>query len=409
MFEMFNTQSLPQNSDIGDNGFPSLEEDLFSSVAELDIAEENLRSLNVMSSTIDELEHLGSVVQEHGVTRSLLAFTNKNQLLSSVLPSINACESLGYDANADSQEAISVCDEIRDSVENMIGDFFSRAWETIVSVGDSILHFCGWIGRKISDAVSWVANKVWSAAEAAAEFVEAHPVATVLGVLGVAVGIPTLLSSLWKIPLPSETADIAPWVDKMCAKISSSLGDIGRSIMSITPEGIRFSKSPVKVKASAGALGYTKDVYSKLSSSAKSLFSKGGLLERSVVFVKNKSKDILSSLTKETEQNPWATPHIPRSVSSVPHVTRSHSAERTALHWLTNTTNSLWRFCTKTAGECATSSMSIFKRLADAATKSTPQPQNINTYNSAARAPAKATERDRRVSRDWNWVTKRGY
>ena len=321
----------------------SANEALLQSIAELDAADAAFEDLKSISSTIDDLEHLSDIVALHGVTQSLLAFTNRDQLLSSAFPAVQACESLGHDVAADSDEAAAVHDALQESVESLVGDFFKKAWDVVVSVGTAVGNFAVGVATKVADAVKWVAGKVWNAAKAAVEFVVSHPIASILGLLAATGGVLLAVNGVWAMPFPTTLATLGEWQSTIVTKIGGAFGSAWKGVVSLVPEGLKFGKEIPKQKGIAEKLGFSKENWTKVTGGVTGIFSKDGYLCKSAAIVATKAKGIVGLGEKKEEEGA--------------------SVARRALTWLLKITKEIWEFISKHIGGAATSVIGIFRNF----------------------------------------------
>lgn len=342
---MFNALVQERVLEVEDETAGISNEALFEASVDLESTYAEFDDLARLSTTLDDLEHLRTVIGTHGVTESLLAFTNRDKLLSTVIPAFGACESLGADALVGSVEAIAALEAVDETIKETTDGWFKRAWDAIVGVGGKISEFAKRAYDKVVDAAKWVGNKVYNAAKAAKEVITAHPIASVLALLGVVASTAAIVSAIWGIPLPVSGSAIGAWKNQVVKAISSGAGSTWKGIVSITDKGVSVVKGAgTAVKNGTGtALGYTQEAYGKVTGAVKAAFGEGGAIPKSATFVKEHA----SSLLEKAKRGGSA----------------ALSAARAALSWLIGITKSLWRFASGPAFGAVTNALNSFKGL----------------------------------------------
>lgn len=307
-------------------------ENLFVATTETGIAFETIDELDSISSTIDDLDHLSDVVTQHGVTESLLAFTNRNQLLTSTFPAFGAVEALHADAGPNSAEALAVLEALKGSTESLVGSWFKSAWDAATSVVSAIGNFAKAAAQKVGSALSWFGNKVYNAAKATKDFIVAHPIASVFLALTAIAAAGTVGSMIWGGALPETTAAIAAWKNGILSKINTALGKYGFKAAAEAPA------APVTPAAktlwqkvtgkTADALGYTKEKSIQLKDAIKNAYNAtpGGqsAIGKLDLTIKTRAEKLLDGL------------------KSAPSATVT--AGRQAITWLLKQTRAIWAF-----------------------------------------------------------------
>lgn len=287
-----------------------------SSFAEID-------ELNKISSTLDDLQHLSNVIRTHGVTTSLLAFTNRDQLLSSAIPAFSACEALGVDAAIESLETSAAIEGIASTIKDLAASWFKKAWDAIVSFGGKIGDFAKAVGNKVVATSKVIAGKVFNAAKAAKEKIKAHPIASAVAAVALVVSITSVIGLIWGLPLPTSALSSSTWAGTVRNKILNAVGSGGFKVngLDITyPAG-----AAVEIKT-AGALGYTGESCNALVKSAGETLKSGGPFSRLGEFITTHAKKLFDTA---------------KAVGGA-----GLEFARTALNHLIRITRVLWRFLT---------------------------------------------------------------
>ena len=346
MFEALAQENLLLvEDDFLDNSESFVDDSFFQLSLAIESAGNEVDEVLKLSSTVDDLQHLNEVISKFGVTQSLLAFTNRDNLLSLNMPTFAACEALGTDVSLDSPEMKAALEELEETTETVSESWFKRAWNAIVGFGEKIGEFVKHIGGKIADAARWVGGKVYNAAKAAKEFVVAHPIASVLAAVGIAAAASAIITGIWTGAIPTTAEGLGAWKTSILNKIGSGLGSTGRGIASVGKGTLKLSKDGFEaVKKGTGvALGYTEEAYKKISGGLKEAFSEGGAVPKSVAFVIKKSKELFEGLKKGGGA--------------------AYSAGRVAINWLIEITTKLWRFLAGPVVGVVMSAFNTFKGL----------------------------------------------
>lgn len=337
MFDALFHESTMADVDL-ENALP-LDETLFEASVALEAVYADFGELDRISNTLDDLEQLGSVIRNHGVTQSLLAFTGRERLLSSVMPGFGACESLGTDAVVGSVEAAAALEAVDETVQKNTGSWFKSAWDAVVRVGEKIGEFAKRAFDKVVAAAKWTAGKVWDAAKAVKDAVVAHPIATVLAVLALAASAGTIVAAVTAVEVPAAPAGLAAFKAAVLGKFNS----VGKGIVGVGEKGLFWKKKPIVEKATGGVLGYTKEAFDNVVASAKSVFADDGALKKSVntygLYVRKQAEVVKGFATDEK------------------------SAHRQALNWLNGILKSLWSFISGNAAGIVTSALSTFHKF----------------------------------------------
>jgi len=340
MFEALATESLvPTQPDSVQNALA--DESLFQIQVEFDNLYQDAASLDQADETIINLEHLIATVNQYGVTKSLLAFTNRDRLLSSTFPAIAACESLQQDVSANSDEARAAQEAIGETVKTFIADWFKKAWDVVTSFASKVVDYSKVLYAKVEDGVKWAAGKAFDAAKAAREVIMAHPVASIIAGVAATATIAAAIIAVWGMPLPVSMSALGSWKTSIVDKLKSA----GGAIVSVTTAGAKkvgegFSATKRGV---AATLGYTKDGFTRLTSMVKDTFKEGGKVRGIGSWISQNSKkmfDHVKSLTGEV-----------------------FKAGRAALSWLLHMTTSVWRMVSGPVGSMITMGLRSFKGL----------------------------------------------
>jgi ElaB/YqjD/DUF883 family membrane-anchored ribosome-binding protein len=320
-------------------------ESLFEASVALESGFAELDELTQLSTTMDDLEQLSAVIAVHGVTPALLAFTNRDKLLSTAIPAFAGCESLTNDAGIDAPEALAAQEALVETVKTMAAGWFKSAWDALVGVGHKVAEFCKPITDKITAANAWVKDKVYNAAKAAKEFVTAHPIASILAALAAAVAVGPAVAAIWgTMPEFLSAEALGTWKTSILAKISSAFGSAGRGIVTSKNATLKFFGTALEAtkKASGAALGYTQEAFGKVSTGVRSCFGPDGHIQKSTEFVERNAKKLFDGAVGSSK-NP--------------------GLARQAISWLLGITRSLWSFATGAVSSIVTGALSVFKGL----------------------------------------------
>jgi len=329
---------------VGETDAPFSNELLFEAAVALESSFVDMNELTQMSSTIDDLEQLGSTIEMYGVTPSLMVFANRDQLLSSAIPAFRACESMTGSFIPTSTESLAALEGVLGATKEMIASFFKKAWDVLTIAGEKIVDFCKFGYEKVAQAASWTKDKVFNAAKALKEKIVAHPIASVLTAVALAATIGAVVVSIWG-PLPMSMEALGAWKTSILAKVNSGLGSAGRGVVSVGKKGLSWTKKGLTtVKEGTGsALGYTKESFNKVVDGARASFADGGTMQKSGTWVASKSKELYEATKAGGEA--------------------ALKAGRVALGFLVNITHSLWSFVSGGSMSMITSCLSAFRKL----------------------------------------------
>jgi hypothetical protein len=280
MFDSLVSQETLVNAFTNDEMTGSIvNEALFEASVELNDVYQEFNAIDQLADTLDDLEHLHAIIEQHGVTESLLAFTNRDRLLSTAMPAFDACEALGAEgAVLGSTEAVAAQEAILEKIKDVAASWFKRAWDAVVSLGKKVVELSKVAYEKVVDATKWVAGKVYNAAKAAKEVITAHPIAAALGAVALAVGVGAVIMSIWEIPMPVSAETLISWKNTVGSKLSSGM----KGTVRIGRKGIEYAGSGLDAvkKGTGTALGYTKEKFTALADGAKAAFAEGGSMHR---------------------------------------------------------------------------------------------------------------------------------
>jgi hypothetical protein len=342
--------ALAQENLITDDFEVGEEEDTFSNEAlfEANVALEaeyaQLGELTQMSATLDDLEHLAATIKLHGVTPSLLAFSNRDKLLSSVVSAFTACEALTVTSPANAPESIAAYESLITTIKDMAAGFFKKAWDAIVSGANAVAGFCGAIYDKATSALGWVKDKVFNAAKAAKEFIVAHPIASIVAGLTLAIGLGALLTTIWG-PLPMTAEALSAFKSKAFSAISSKFNAARVTVTQKGGDGLNFVWDKMKAtkRAAGSALGYTAETFHEVAGKVGDAFGAEGSVTRSAEWVKDHSKSLWDKVSTGGEAG--------------------LKYARMGLSFLVGVSKDLWRFFTSGIGSMVTSVFGMFKGL----------------------------------------------
>ena len=300
-------------------------------------------ALEQLSETLDDMETLHDVISKHGISPAMLELTNRDNLLSGVVPAFQACEGLGVAIEASAPQAQAVLEGLGDVISNTVAAWFKKAWDAVSGLASKIGDMAKLAYEKIEAGARWVAGKVYNAAKAAKEVITAHPVASALAAVATAVALTTAISAIWEIPLPISAETLGSWKTTVLNKIGSATSSVGRGIVSVSKSGVEYARiGASSVKKGAGtALGYTSEQFSKLSEATKAAFSEGGSVRKMGEMIKSGSSRLFEGAKKAGGE--------------------ALRYARSALSFLMSITHSAWRFISGGVVALATHCMSVFR------------------------------------------------
>jgi len=320
-------------------------EALFEAAADLDVTYQDFATLEQLGDTLDDLEHLHAVFEQHGVTESLLAFTNRDKLLSTVMPQFDACEALGGNVAVDAAETIAAQEALVEKIKEMGAEWFKKAWDAVVSLSDKVVALAKAAWERVESATKWAAGKVYNAAKATAEVVKAHPITSALAAVALAVGAGAIIMSVWEIPLPVTAEQLVTWKTAVTGKLKAGFKGavaVGKKGAEVAGTGIEAVK-----EGTATALGYTKEKFTAVTDGAKAAFAEGGSMNRLGAAIKEHSTTAFNA-AKEAAGKAG---------------TASLSFARTALRFLMSSSMSAIRWVASRGMAILTSVFGVFKGL----------------------------------------------
>lgn len=270
-------------------------DDLFEAHCEIHEDHPHMETCDDLASTVDDLEHLHDVIHTHGVSKSMMAFANKDGVLSSAMPAFSAMEALDDDAPADSPEAEKAKESVMDKIKEVSAIWFKKAWEIATGWGMKIDAFAKAAYDRVNLAAKWFAGKTFDVAKATEEHIKAHPVAWVVGSATAAATMSAVILGLWTEKLPTDADGFKAWsehlkttVEKVVRDSMDKIGEMAESAGDMVKSGTAIS------------LGYTKDGFDSVVSAMKGLYSEGGALTKLADFFKSGVHHVFEALKIQT-------------------------------------------------------------------------------------------------------------
>lgn len=294
------------------------------SLADLAMVGEEISSLETMSDTIDNLNHLHFCAESFGLTRAQIAFADRGNHLSRTITSIPALESMKADFSKDSAENKAAMEGIVGAAKEMVAKFFKKAWDVATGLFNKLTGFAKAAYDKVVAAAKVVKEKTISAAKATKETIKAHPVAAGLVAVGAVVGLSTIITAVWGLALPTSAQAMGPWLLKIkdllkrqvttnsvmqggkevktarglatsAAKaVGDKAGDLGKTV-----SGAAVNAKEAVQSGTATALGYTKEQSGKFFNAVIGLFKKDGAIGKIVAAMTSGMKKAWDFVTSQ--------------------------------------------------------------------------------------------------------------
>lgn len=286
MFEMLAQENL-QTDETVEDAFAT--ESLFKATGALESSFKELDELNLLSTTLEDLEHLHVVAAEHGMTPSLMAFTNRDLLLTSAIPALSGCEAFPVSA----PEAIAAQEALMSTIGEVTAAWFKKAWDAVVGFGDKITKYAKAAATKVGDAAAYIRNKTYDAAKATKEKFKAHPIKTTLIAIAAIAAIAAVITVIWGMALPASSAAAIPWVKSINNHILNAVGKYGFKV-----NGLYITYPPgfgVTEVETALALGYSGPASTALVTTATATVNEGSAFARLGAMIAANAQKLLTA------------------------------------------------------------------------------------------------------------------
>jgi len=261
MFDAIEKKMLVDSEDVNDVNFAE-------ALCAIETTNIQFMNLNSFNTSLGDLEHLHTVISSHGMTPSLLAFTNRDNLLSSVIPQMG-CEA--FDTN--STEFVVTQEALLTKIKEYTATWFKKSWDLITTYCEKIKTFSKMVGEKIKNVGVSIKNKTFNAAKALKEKFKAHPIKTTLVALAIIAAIAAVITAIWAIALPTSAVGVTTWGTQIRNIVMNGLGKYGFKV-----NGLDITYPPgfgVTELSTAGELGYTSSTCTSLVSTASSTIGEG--------------------------------------------------------------------------------------------------------------------------------------
>ncbi len=156
--------------------------------------------------------------------------TNRDKLLSSVMPVFAGFESLTADLAVDDVGSIAAQEALGSKIKELAAAWFAKAWAAAKAAFDKVGHFVEKIGQSATNAATYIKDKTFDAARAAKTFIKAHPIASAFIALAAIAAIGVVVAALYGVPLPVTAAGMTAWKSKINTIINTGLGKFGIKI-----------------------------------------------------------------------------------------------------------------------------------------------------------------------------------
>ena len=320
----------------------SVDESLFQTFSSFNDSYVAIEELLQETNTINDLEHFKDTIVSYGVTKSLLAFANRDQLLSSTMPVFGACESLNIDVVVGSPKAIAAVEALSGTIKDLVAGWFKKAWDTLVSFSQKIGSFTKAVLNKTLDVGKAIKNKTFNALKAAKETVKAHPIATAVGAIALVGSITVLLSFLWGLPLPLTPTALTSWSGTVRNKILNVVGSHGFKV----DGGLDITYPPGYGIVETGTpklLGYSGETGTSLVLKAQETFKEGSPFSRLGETMPVAAKNLFDTAKKS---GPGGLNFAQKALAELIRITKF-----------------LWSFLTSKAVSVISSSLSLIRNL----------------------------------------------
>ena len=314
-------------------------DELLLAQSEFDEFFDDVSALESANETIVNLEQLLETIEKFGVTKSVLAFSNRDNLLSTAIPAFAACEALDGDAAPGSDEAENAKSSTVDTIKSTVAGWFKKAWDVVSGFGEKVVSWAKAGYQKSVDAAKWVAGKTYDAAKAAKDVIVAHPIASILTAIGALAAISGVAIAIWGAPFPETLGALGGWKTSVIGKFRTA----GGQAILATETGIKKASGGLGAakKATGNALGYTKDNFTRLTNDVKSTFSEGGKVAGFGKTIAGHAKTALDKV---------------KSLGG-----EAGSAARQAISWLVKIMRQVWVALAITVGTAISAAYSAFR------------------------------------------------
>jgi len=258
---------------------------------------DDIHSLSNLSATIDDLQKLHDTISVHGITPSLMHFTNRDLLLSSAIPVFEDFRSIDADISANALEVKAAQEALGSKIKELAASWFAKAWSVAKSLFDKFKNVSESVGEHAKKGLVYIKDKVYSAAKATGTFVRAHPIASAFMAIAAIAAIGLVINTIWGIPLPESMTDMNAWKSKVNSVVNSGLSKFGIVIKdNALSQKILFEKRYAKLID----LGYSENEAKKLLDAAARVASGdstvSGATRRAAEHAANLLKDVKDDL-----------------------------------------------------------------------------------------------------------------
>ena len=259
---------------------PSLEEATFDLV-ELESEISGLESLCMDAVGLDALH---GAMESHGLSRSLLAFADRDKLLSTAITTIPSLESMGSDFGVYEPETVASMEGVMDAIKNTVAKVTSKAAEVAGKVKDVVVRMGAAVAEKAKQFGAWAKGKVLNAKAT----IQAHPKATVFALLAGIAAIAAVVALMWGVPVPATPAAFTTWGNNIF-KAAKNIKLPGLSVVGDSVRNLKFDfKIPQAVKNTVEKLGWVANEIDKVSSEFGDIIKNSGPVGKVVNLVATK-------------------------------------------------------------------------------------------------------------------------
>lgn len=245
------------------------DEDLFQAHCDMRDCDDQMHTACAISDTIDHLHHLHDTISQHGISPALMAFADKDGMLSAAIPELSG-GAMESDAAPDSPEAEAAKKSIMAKIAAATAAWFKHAWDSVVAFGGKLGEFAKAAYAHVTSVVSWGAGKVVDGARAAKEKIAAYPIASVVAGLVAAAGVGLLVKKLLGEKLPENESEYTSFV-----KLTH---DAEGPIIDMKVDHASEKGTAVVVRTGeAASLGYVQAGWKKITELAGHVFGKDGV------------------------------------------------------------------------------------------------------------------------------------
>lgn len=279
---------------------------------------ESMAAFEAYDDTLDHLEHLHASIESHGLSSALVAFADRDALLSSTVLNFPSVESMAglesfTNTGASSAEAIAACEGIVDTIKEKVTGWAKAAWSAVTGLAEKAGNLVKAAWGKVVEFATWVKNKTFDAAKAAKETIQAHPYASAAAAVAALTAIGTIVASIiWPGSVPATAGAFAGYVKKVGSALKGLV--IPNTTVDFNEAGDVVFKKNAAEKVKSGtikALGYSGDKIKELATkAADALKAGGGALGKAISGLRTHAGSAISSVKgggeKAAEAAKWA-------------------------------------------------------------------------------------------------------